>query len=191
MKKFFFDLFPIALFFAAYRYSNDIFLATKVAIVASIAQFIWLRVRRKPIEITHWIGLIVVVLFGGITIWLQDDVFVKWKPTVLYWIFGLALIGARLFWGRNLIRRVMGAQIQLSDPVWERLNISWALFFLIAGAINLYVAFSGHFTQSQWVDFKLFGLMGLMVIFVIGQSIWLSRHIQEPETGETAKKDQA
>lgn len=181
MKKFLFDLFPLILFFIAYRYNGDIYLATKIAIIASVLQFLWLRVRRKSVEIMHWINLGVIVIFGGATIWLQSDVFIKWKPTALYWIFGGVLLGARVFLGRNLMRRLMGDKIQLADPAWERLNISWALFFLAAGAINLYVAFSGHFTQMQWVDFKIFGLMGLMIVFVIGQSIWLSKHMQAPE----------
>ena len=184
MKKFLSDLFPLILFFIAYRYSNDIYLATKVAIIASVLQFVWLRLRRKPIEIMHWISLGVIVIFGGATIWLKSDIFIKWKPTVLYWIFSGVLLGSLVFMGRNLMRHLLGDKIELSEPAWERLNISWALFFLIAGLINLYVAFSGHFTQMQWVDFKTFGLIGLMIVFVIGQSIWLSKHKQTPKNDE-------
>lgn len=184
MKKFLFDLFPLILFFVAYRYA-DIYTATAVAIAASVAQFIWLRATGKRIEMTHWINLSVIVIFGGATLWLQSDVFIKWKPTVLYWLFGGALLGARLLFGRNLMRRLLGAQIELSDTAWDKLNLSWALFFLAAGAINLFVAFSGHFTESQWVSFKVFGLMGLLLVFVIGQSLWLGKHMQQPEQSET------
>jgi len=190
MKKFLFDLFPLILFFVAYRFA-DIYTATAVAIAASVAQFIWLRVTGKHIEATHWINLSVIVIFGGATLWLHSDVFIKWKPTVLYWLFGGALLGARLF-GRNLMRRLLGTQVELPDHAWDKLNLSWALFFLAAGAINLYVAFSGHFTESQWVNFKVFGLMGLLVAFVIGQSVWLDRHIQQPrqsEAGNDTGKD--
>ena len=190
MKKFLFDLFPLILFFIAYRFA-DIYTATAVAIAASVAQFIWLRATGKRIEMTHWINLSVIVIFGGATLWLHSDVFIKWKPTVLYWLFGGALLGARLLFGRNLMRKLLGAQIELSDTAWDKLNLSWALFFLAAGAVNLYVAFSGHFTESQWVNFKVFGLMGLLLVFVIGQSLWLGKHIQhsdQPESGESAQR---
>ncbi|OZI48198.1 septation protein A [Bordetella genomosp. 4] len=183
MKKFLFDLFPLILFFIAYRFA-DIYTATAVAIAASVAQFVWLRATGKRIEMTHWINLSVIVIFGGATLWLHSDVFIKWKPTVLYWLFGGALLGSRFLFGRNLMRRLLGTQIELSDTAWDKLNLSWALFFLAAGAINLYVAFSGHFTESQWVNFKVFGLMGLLLVFVIGQSLWLSKHMQHPSQPE-------
>lgn len=189
MKKFLFDLFPLILFFIAYRFA-DIYTATAVAIAASVAQFIWLRATGKRIEMTHWINLSVIVIFGGATLWLHSDVFIKWKPTVLYWLFGGALLGSRLLFGRNLMRRLLGAQIELSDAAWDKLNLSWALFFLAAGAINLYVAFSGHFTESQWVNFKVFGLMGLLLVFVIGQSLWLGKHMQPPVESDTGDATQ-
>jgi intracellular septation protein len=187
MKKFLFDLFPLILFFVAYRFA-DIYIATSVAIAASILQLVWLKARGKAIELTHWINLTVIVVFGGATLYLHSDVFIKWKPTVLYWLFGGALLVGRLF-GRNLIKRMLGAQIALPEAIWNRLNFTWASFFLAAGALNLYVAFSGHYTESQWVNFKVFGLMGLMLVFVIAQSVWLGRHMQAPETPpETARK---
>lgn len=179
MKKFLFDLFPLILFFIAYRYA-DIYAATAVAVAASVAQIAWLKLTGRTIETTHWINLTVIVVFGGATLWLHSDVFIKWKPTVLYWLFGGALLGARLFMGRNLMRRLLGKQISLPDAVWDRLNLSWALFFAAAGAANLYVAFSGHFSEAQWVNFKVFGLMGLLIAFVIVQSLWLGRHLREP-----------
>lgn len=177
MKKFLFDLFPLFLFFLAYRFT-DIFVATGVAMAAAVLQIVWLKATGRPTEAMHWINLTVILVFGGATIWLRSDVFIKWKPTVLYWLFGGALVFARLLFGRNLIRRLMEKQIQLPDAAWDKLNLIWAGFFLFAGAINLYVAFSGHFTESQWVSFKAFGLMGLMIVFVIGQSLWLGKHIQ-------------
>lgn len=188
MKKFLFDLFPLILFFVAYRYA-DIYAATAVAITASIAQILWLRLTGKAIEGMHWINLSVIVIFGGATLWLHSDVFIKWKPTMLYWLFGGALLGARYLFGRNLVRRLLGKQIALPDPVWERLNLSWALFFVAAGAVNLYVAFSGHFTESQWVNFKVFGLMGLLVAFVIAQSLWLGKHLQASDTPDQDRNE--
>ncbi|OZI19714.1 septation protein A [Bordetella genomosp. 9] len=183
MKKFLFDLFPLLLFFIAYRYAG-IYTATAVAITASVLQILWLRLTGRPIEGMHWINLTVIVVFGGATLWLHSDVFIKWKPTVLYWLFGGALLIGRWLFKRNLVRRLLEKQIALPDAVWDKLNATWAVFFLIAGAANLYVAFSGHFSESEWVTFKAFGLMGLMIVFVLAQSLWLGRHLQ-PHAGET------
>jgi intracellular septation protein len=183
MKKFLFDLFPLLLFFIAYRYAG-IYTATAVAITASILQILWLKLTGRPIEGMHWINLAVIVVFGGATLYLHSDVFIKWKPTVLYWLFGGALLIGRWVFKRNLVRRLLDKQIALPDSVWDKLNAAWGLFFLAAGGINLYVAFSGHFSESEWVTFKAFGLMGLMIVFVVVQSLWLGRHLQTPAHGE-------
>jgi len=176
MKKLLFDFFPLILFFAAFRYA-DLYVATAVAMIAAVAQIAWLKLRGASIEATHWINLGVIVVFGGATLWLQNEAFIKWKPTVLYWVFAVILLGSHWFLRRNLIQQLMGAQIQLPAPLWTRLNYVWAGFFVASGALNLYVAFSGHFTQSQWVNFKVFGLMILLIVFVIAQSLWLGKHI--------------
>lgn len=178
MKKFLFDLFPLILFFLAFKFA-DIYTATAVAIAAGIGQFIWLKVRGKAIEATHWINLTVIVLFGGATLFFHNDVFIKWKPTVLYWLFACILLGGKLLFKRNLIQKVMGTQIDMPKPIWDKLNFSWAGFFVLSGALNLYVAFSGQYTESQWVNFKVFGLMALLLLFVIAQSIWLSRYMKD------------
>jgi intracellular septation protein len=190
MKKFLFDLFPLLLFFIAYRYAG-IYTATAVAITASVLQILWLRLTGRPIEGMHWINLTVIVVFGGATLWLHSDVFIKWKPTVLYWLFGGALLIGRWVFKRNLVRRLLEKQIALPDAVWDKLNATWAVFFLLAGAANLYVAFSGHFSESEWVTFKAFGLMGLMIVFVLAQSLWLGRHLQPPagEAGDESGGD--
>ncbi len=178
MKKFLFDLFPLILFFVAFRLA-DIYVATAVAMAAALLQILWLRLSRRAIEATHWINLSVIVLFGGATLLLHDDTFIKWKPTVLYWLFAAILLGARLFTGRNLMQRMMSAKIALPERSWAHLNDSWAAFFVASGALNLYVAFSGHFSDAQWVNFKVFGLLVLLIVFVIIQSIWLGRHMQD------------
>uniref|UniRef100_UPI00333FFD80 septation protein A n=1 Tax=Castellaniella defragrans TaxID=75697 RepID=UPI00333FFD80 len=177
MKKFLFDLFPLILFFLAFKFA-DIFTATAVAMIAAVAQIVWLKTTRRAIEATHWINLTVIIVFGGATLLLHDETFIKWKPTVLYWLFGAILLGARLAFRRNLMRKLMGDKIALPEATWSRLNDSWALFFIASGALNLYVAFSGRFTDGQWVNFKVFGLMALLLIFAVAQSIWLGRHIQ-------------
>ncbi|WP_397474384.1 septation protein A [Pusillimonas sp.] len=180
MKKFLFDLFPLILFFLAFKF-YDIYTATAVAMAASVAQILWIKLRGKAIETTHWINLTVIVVFGGATLLLHNDAFIKWKPTVLYWLFAAILLGGRWIFKRNLLQKVMGAQIRLEEPIWDKLNLSWAGFFVLSGALNLYVAFSGRFTEAQWVNFKVFGLMALMIVFVIAQSLWLGRHIKEDD----------
>jgi len=187
MKKLLFDLFPLILFFAAFRIA-DLYVATAVAMLAAVAQLVWLKWRGAAIEAMHWINLSVIVVFGGATLLLQNDAFIKWKPTVLYWVFAGILLGSQWLLGRNLMQKLMGAQIQLPATVWVRLNSVWAGFFIVSGALNLYVAFSGHFTESQWVNFKVFGLMALLIVFVIAQSLWLGRHMQQTADVGAAKE---
>ena len=175
--KFLFDLFPVILFFVAFKFA-DIYVATGVAIAATFAQIGWLRLRGRKVDPMMWVTLGIIVVFGGATLLLHNETFIKWKPTVLYWLFAAILMGARLFAGRNLMRRLMGDKIALPERAWNRLNDSWAGFFVASGALNLYVAFSGRFTEAQWVNFKVFGLMILLLLFVVVQSLWLGRHIQ-------------
>ncbi|NYT76712.1 septation protein A [Alcaligenaceae bacterium] len=189
MKKFLFDLFPLLLFFVAFKFS-DIFTATAVAIIAAVVQFIWLKATGRAIEATHWINLTVIVVFGGATLFFHNDAFIKWKPTVLYWLFGGILVGGKLFFGRNIMQKLMGSKVNMPGPVWDKLNYSWAGFFALSGALNLYVAFSGNFTESQWVNFKVFGLMALLLVFAIAQSIWLGRHIQEDGNPADSKPEE-
>jgi intracellular septation protein len=186
MKKFLFDLFPLILFFVAFKFA-DIYVATGAAMAAAIGQILWLRLTHRAIEPTHWINLSVIVIFGGATLLFHDDTFIKWKPTVLYWLFAGILLGARLFMGRNLMRRLMGDKVALPEAAWSRLNDSWAIFFIASGALNLYVAFSGRFTEAQWVNFKVFGLMILLLLFVVVQSVWLGRHIQADHASGNAQ----
>ena len=165
--KFLFDLFPVILFFVAFKLA-DIYVATGVAIAATFAQIGWLWLRRRRIEPLLWASLAIVVVFGGATLLLQDETFIKWKPTVLYWLFGAVLAASAYFFRKNLIRAMLGSQIELPEPVWARLNVSWIVFFLVMGVLNLYVAY--NFGTDFWVNFKLFGGIGLMVLFVVGQS---------------------
>jgi intracellular septation protein len=173
--KFLFDLFPVILFFVAFKLA-DIYVATGVAIAATFAQIGWLWLRRRRIEPLLWASLAIVVVFGGATLLLQDETFIKWKPTVLYWLFAAVIAGSQLA-GRNLVRAMLSSQIQLPDPVWKRLNLSWAGFFTFMGALNLYVAYT--FPTDFWVSFKLFGGAGLMLLFVIAQALVLARHVEE------------
>jgi intracellular septation protein len=175
--KFLFDFFPVILFFIAFK-AADIYVATGVAIGATFVQVAWLKLRGKRVEPMLWASLAIIAVFGGATLLLQDETFIKWKPTVLYWLFGIVLTGAAAF-GRNLIRLMLSEQIQLPAPVWSRLNWSWVGFFGFMGAINLYVAY--HYSTDQWVNFKLFGGMGLMLLFVLAQALVLSKYVQDKD----------
>lgn len=191
MKKLLFDLFPLLLFFVAYRFA-DIYTATAVAMVASVGQLVWLRLRRMRIEGLHWINLVVILVFGGATLWLQSEVFIMWKPTVLYWLFASVLATGLLVFRRNWLQSIMNAtgQLALPQPVWTRLAWAWIVFFVVMGAINLTVAFSGWFTEAQWVSFKVFGLFLLMIVFVIGQSLYLARHLEPTEPPASGPESQ-
>ena len=176
--KILFDFFPVALFFAAYQLAG-IYVATGVAIAASVAQIGWLLARRRRVEPMMWISLAIIVIFGGATLILHDKTFIMWKPTVLYWVFSAVLFGAPLVAGRNLIRTLMEKEIRLPERVWSRLNTSWAAFFALMGCVNLYVAF--NFSEAVWVKFKVFGLMAMMFVFVIGQGLLISRYLEESD----------
>lgn len=174
--KFLFDLLPVLLFFVAFKISG-IFAATAVAIAASVVQIAWLKLRGKTVDNVQWASLAIIVVFGGMTLWLKDPTFIKLKPTVLYGLFAVGLAVSRFAFERNLIRSMMGKQVKLPDPIWDRLNIAWILFFTGLAALNVLIAY--NFSEEIWVNFKLFGSLGLTVLFVIGQALWFSRHIQE------------
>jgi intracellular septation protein len=177
--KFLFDLFPVILFFAAFKLF-DIYVATAVAIAATFVQIGWMRFRRRRVDNMLWVSLGVIVVFGGATLLLRDETFIKWKPTVLYWLFGAALLIAELGFRKNLIRAMMEKQVALPDIVWRKLLMSWVGFFAVMGVLNLYVAFS--FSTDAWVNFKLFGGMGLMLAFVVLQALMLSKYVDVKET---------
>jgi len=171
-----FEFLPILLFFAAFKLKG-IFVATAVAITVGLIQLIYVYLTKRKIEPMLLISVAVLAVFGGFTLVLHNELFIKWKPTILYWIFSATLGLSQLIFKKNLIRALLDKQIQLSEKIWLRLNISWAGFFFLMGLLNLYVM--ARFSTNTWVNFKLFGLMGCMIIFVIAQSIFLSPHIQE------------
>jgi len=185
--KFLYDFFPVLLFFVTYKV-YDIFVATAVIIVASVLQvgIFWLKNRR--FEKMHLITLILVVVLGSITLFLHDEIFIKWKPTVVNWLFAVVFLGSQLITRKSLIQRMMETHITVSsEQVWARLNLMWVTFFIAVGFLNLYVAF--HFDTNTWVNFKLFGLMGLTFLFVIAQGVYLTRYIvvEEGKKDEIAK----
>lgn len=171
------DFFPIILFFVAFKVWG-IYTATAVAIVATVAQIAYLRIKTGKIEPMQWVSLGVIVLFGGATLLAHDENFIKWKPTVLYWLMGGALLVGQLFFKKNFLKSLMGAQMQLPEPAWRTMNWSWTAFFAVMGVLNLWVAY--NYDTDTWVNFKLFGGMGLMLVFVLGQAVYLGRHMKEP-----------
>jgi intracellular septation protein len=172
------DFFPIILFFVAFKIWG-IYEATAVAIVATVAQIAWLRYSTGKVEPMQWMSLGVIVLFGGATIALQNETFIKWKPTVLYWLMGGALLVAQVVFKKNLLKSLMGAQMALPDAAWRVMNWSWTAFFAVMGVINIWVAYS--FDTDTWVNFKLFGGLGLMAAFVVAQALYLSRYMGNEE----------
>ena len=172
--KFLFDWFPVILFFVAFK-TSDMFVATAVAIVASFAQIGWVWYRHRQVENMLWISLAVIILFGGATLVFQDEAFIKWKPTVLYWLLAMILWVSSMIFGKNLIRIMLGEQIVLPSLVWQKLNISWVAFFIFMGCVNLYIAF--NFSVDTWVTFKLFGSTGFMLVFVVLQIVMLSKYL--------------
>ena len=197
--KFLFDIFPVILFFAAFKIAEDqpdaaialaerfmgegltamtapVFIATVVAIAATFLQVGWLMLRGRKVEPMLWISLAVIVVFGSLTLYLRNEMFIKWKPTILYWIFsGILLFGS--FTGRNFIRTLMKNAIDMPDAAWGKLQWMWIGFFIVVGILNLIVAYS--FPTEIWVDFKLFGLIGLTLIFTIAAAVWMTRQASE------------
>jgi intracellular septation protein len=175
--KLLFDFFPLILFFIAFNVAG-IFVATAVAIAASVGQIGWVLVKRRRVTNLQWASLAIIVVFGGATLILHDETFIKWKPTVLYWVMGLSFLVALAF-KTNLAKSLMAEGIQLPEPVWTRVAVMWAVFFLFEGALNLWVAF--HYSMATWVTFKTFGSLVLVVAFVVAQTLWLSKYMQDDE----------
>jgi intracellular septation protein len=179
--KFLSDFFPVILFFVAYKFAG-IFVATGVAIAATLAQIGWVLARGRKVSGMQWASLFIIGLFGGATLLLHDETFIKWKATVLYWLAGLVFLGGLAF-KKNVVKAVMGEGLELPERVWFKLCVAWSVFFLFTGTLNLWVAFT--FSTDTWVNFKLFGGMGLMLAFVLAQALWISRFLPE-ENGKPA-----
>lgn len=198
--KFIFELFPVILFFITLKFAEKnqeagdllghilnqfgivtpvksdlvpIMLATVVVIVASLAQILWLKIRHGTVSKTLLISAALVTVMGGLTLYLQNDLFIKWKPTLLYWGTAIVFILAERFWNKNFIRIMLEKDLQLPNKIWVQLNVAWAVFFIILGSLNIWIAF--HFSTDTWATFKLFGTFGLMIVFTIAQSIYIGK----------------
>ena len=177
--KFLFDLFPVILFFIAFK-AFDIYIATGVVIAATVAQIAWVWHRHRKVDTMLWVSLGLVSVFGGATLLLHDETFIKWKPTILYWLFAVVLLGSATLFEKNLIRKMLEQQVHVPDALWTRLNLAWVGFFSVMGGANLFVAF--NYSTDTWVNFKLFGTMGLMIVFIVAQGLLLAKYVEpEPE----------
>ncbi len=173
--KLLFDFFPVLLFFIVYKFYG-IYAATAVAIGATFCQVGIAWVKTRKVEYMHMVTLVLICVFGGATLVLHDELFIKWKPTIINWIFGIVFLGSHYIGKQPFIQKVMGGNMTLLDPIWRRLNMMWALFFLSLGCINLFVIY--NFDTETWVNFKLFGMFGLMLLFILLQAVYLSKHVE-------------
>ena len=209
--KIFFDFLPLLLFFVVGKYADQnaewaarfatehfgfivsggvvgikeapALLATVVVILATAVQITFLLLSRKRVDMMLWATFGLVVVLGGATIWFHNATFIKWKPSVLYWAMGLAFWISQAFFRKNLLQSLVGEQLQLPAPVWQRLNFAWIAFFGLLGLLNLYVAYT--YSDSTWFTFKAFGVTGLMVAFMLAQGFYISKHLPpEPEPAE-------
>jgi len=198
--KLLFDLLPVILFFISFKIAGGhkesalaslqilpgadsigleqapILLATVVVMVATMAQIAWVYFRHGKVDKMLWISLMLVMFFGSMTLAFHDEAFIKWKPTVLYWVLAASMLFSLLL-RKNPLGLMLGAQIKLPELIWLRINVAWILFFILLGCLNLYIAF--NFSTDTWVNFKLFGGMGLMFLFIIAQGIYMMRYAED------------
>jgi intracellular septation protein len=208
--KFLFDLFPIILFFGVFRWGEahqqaaqgvaqqylgglisggaiaaaqaPIVLATGVGILATVLQIGYLLARRRKVDGMLWVSAAVIIVMGGATIYLHDENFIKWKPTILYWTFGAALFVSQIFFRKNLMRNVMEEAVKLPEPIWARVGYAWMAFLFFLGALNLLMAFVVFKSDTNaWVSFKVFGMTGIFFAFVIAQTFLLFKYLPQED----------
>ena len=196
--KILFDLFPVILFFGVFKlagsnpdaaqafatsigYQADplhlpVLAATATAIIATMLQIVWVKWRHDKVDTMLWVSFGIILVFGGATLLLHDEAFIKVKPTALYWLFALVLLFSNILFKKNLIRSLMQEKMNLPDTIWNKLNLAWSGFFIALGILNLYVAW--NFSTDTWVNFKLFGATGIMLVFIIIQAAMVAKHVE-------------
>lgn len=177
--KLFLDFLPIVVFFVVFKLQG-IFAATAVAIATTVVLIGWQWWRKRHVDVMQWVSLGIIVVFGGATLLFHNETFIKWKPTALYWAMGASLLLSQWVWRKNLLKVLLGEQIDMPLAVWARLSLLWVVFFAVMGVLNLYVAY--HYSTDTWVNFKLFGTLGLTIAFVVGQSLYLARHMKAEDS---------
>ena len=184
--KFLFDLFPVILFFIGFKL-YDIFIATGIAIAATIALIIYSKIRHGKVEKMLLVNGAIISVLGGVTLLLHDKTYIMWKPTALYWLLAAVLLISNLFFKKNFIQQMMGKMISAPAAIWNKLNLAWVFFLLVLGVVNLYVAF--NYSENTWVNFKLFGVTSIMFIFIIAQTFLLRQYLIEPAENAPADKN--
>jgi len=184
--KFLFDFFPVLLFFVAFK-AYDIYVATAVAIAASMVQVGWYWLQYRRFEKMHIVTLTLITVMGGATLVLHDETFIMWKPSILNWVFAIAFVGSQFIGKKPIIQRMMEGSVSLPEHIWNRLSYAWALFFIFLGVVNLYVAY--NYDLDTWVNFKLFGLTGLSFVFIILQAFYIGKYMQEPKDDQDSNSD--
>lgn len=210
--KFFFDLLPLILFFVAFKVADSnadaaalfatehfgfavsggtvgvteapVLIATLVVMAATLMQITGLLLMRRKVDTMLWVTFGLVAVLGGATVWFHDPTFIKWKPSALYWVMAIVFWASQAFFGKNLLQVLAGAQMELASRDWRRLNLAWVAFFALMGVLNLYVAY--NFSTSTWASFKVFGLTGLMLVFMIGQGVYIARYADPDEPADKA-----
>jgi intracellular septation protein len=203
--RFLLDFLPIILFFgtfkladahaeAAARFATDhlgfavsggvvapteaaVLLATVVVIVATLLQVVLTLAMRRKVDTMLWVTFALVAVLGGATVWFHNPTFIKWKPSVLYWTMGIAFWASQTLFGKNILKSLVGEHLVLPAAIWQRLNLAWIVFFALLGVLNLYVAY--NFSTSTWASFKVFGLTGLAIVFMLAQGAWVARHVED------------
>lgn len=173
------DFLPVIIFFGVYKTTDDIILATAVLIPATLLQMLYTWIRTHRIEKMQLVTLALVIILGGATVVLQDKTFIQWKPTVVNWLFGIAFLGSQFIGKKPIVQRIMESNLELPSTAWRNLNVAWVVFFILMGIVNLFVAY--NFSEEAWVNFKLFGMLGLTFVFILAQGVYLSRHIQDTD----------
>jgi intracellular septation protein len=204
--KVFFDFLPLVLFFAAYKVSElhsdaaaafaskyfgvlvsggvvsakdaPVLLASLVVVAATLLMVVYMKLRRQHVDKLLWANVIIVTVLGAATIWFHNETFIKWKPTLIYFVMGGAFGLSETFTGTNLLQSLLGKEVTLPREIWRRLALLWCLFFVGMGLLNLYIAY--HFSTDTWVNFKLFGSLGLMLVFTVLQGLYIGRHLPPP-----------
>lgn len=178
----FYEILPVFLFFLAFKF-YDIYVATIVGIIATIIQVIATRAMTGNWDRKQVITMAVFILFGGMTLYFHNPIFVKWKPTIVFWTFAIAILITQAFTRKPLMQRMMEGALQHSasipSQVWRKLNILWAVFFMVMGSLNLFVAY--YYSNDAWVNFKFYGISFALLAVSIAQALYLVRFMTEKE----------
>ena len=180
--QFLIDLLPVIAFFVAYKLAG-IYVATGVLIVGVLLQTLVSWIRHRKVSGMLLVSAVLVLVFGGLTLLIHDPVFIKWKPTIVNWLFAAAFLVSQFLNGPSIVQRMLGENVTLDDSSWTKLNLMWVVFFVVAGALNIFVAY--RFDEATWVNFKLFGLMGLTLLFALAQGAWIARKTEASASSGT------